>query len=110
MCGPPVADLVRDGSTVRSLSTDGVSAFDLISRGAMLQGLREVNEEALPFVRLFYGQPSTFLWEGDDNIVHSTPQGEGGEQASTGNCKQWHVWNMSGVRPLRHVGTIGTTA
>ena len=62
------------------LSIDGVSAFDLISRGAMMQGLREVKEEALPFVRLFHGQPSTYLWEDDDNIVHSIPQGEGGKQ------------------------------
>ena len=57
-----------------------------------MQGLREVKEEALPFVRLFYGQP-TYLWEDDDNIVHSIPQGEGGEQgdplmplASTGQA------------------------
>ena len=62
------------------LSIDGVSAFDLISRGAMMQGVREVKEEALPFVRLFYGQPSTYLWEDNDNIVHSIPQGEGGGQ------------------------------
>ena len=45
-----------------------------------MQGLREVKEEALPFVRLFHGQPSTFVWEDDDNIVNSIPQGEGGEQ------------------------------
>ena len=62
------------------LSIDGVSAFDLISRSAMMQRLREVNEEALPFVRPFYGQPSTYLWEDDDNVVHSIPQGEGREQ------------------------------
>ena len=57
------------------LSIDGVSAFDLISRGAMMQGLRE-----LPFVRLFHGQPSTYVWENDNNIVDSIPQGEGGKQ------------------------------
>ena len=45
-----------------------------------MQGLREVKEEALPFVRLFCGQPSTYLWEDDDNIVHSIPQGEEGER------------------------------
>ena len=44
------------------LSIDRVSAFDLISRGAMMQG--EVKD----------------LWEDDDNIVHSIPQAEGGEQ------------------------------
>ena len=51
-------------------------------------------------MRLFYGQPSTYLWEDDYNIVHSIPQGEGGEQGdplmplllSFGqhrHCKQW---------------------
>ena len=45
-----------------------------------MQGLREVNEEAL-FMRVFYGQPSTHLWEDDDNIVHSIPQGEGRDGA-----------------------------
>ena len=39
------------------VSIDGVSAFDLISRGAMMEGLRQVNDAALPFVRMFYGRP-----------------------------------------------------
>ena len=39
-------------------SVDGVGAFDLISRRAMLEGLREVNAAALLFARLFYGQRS----------------------------------------------------
>ena len=29
---------------------------------------------------LFYGQPSTYLWEDDGGEVHTIPQGEGGEQ------------------------------
>ena len=45
------------------LSVDGVGAFDLISRGAMMRGLVDMPDGAkvLPFVRMF-------------------PQGEGGEQ------------------------------
>ena len=68
------------GATV--LSVDGVGAFDLISRGAMLQGLRGVEggEAALPFVSLFYSSSSTCIWEDDADITHNIVQGEGGEQ------------------------------
>ena len=61
------------------VSIDGVSAFDLISRGAMMEGLRQVNA-AVPFVRMYYGRPSTYLWELADGTVHHIPQSEGGEQ------------------------------
>ena len=46
-------------------TVDGVSAFDLISREAMLDGLLQVDGggAALPFVRLFYDRPSQHLWE-----------------------------------------------
>ena len=64
------------------LSVDGVGAFDLVSRNAMLQGLlgMEDGDRLLPFVRLFHGDPSTFLWEDDSGGVHHIHQGEGGEQ------------------------------
>ena len=64
------------------LSVDGVGAFDLVSRNAMLQGLlgMEDGDRLLPFVRLLYGDPSTFLWEDDLGGVHHIRQGEGGEQ------------------------------
>ena len=62
------------------LSIDGISACDSISRVAMLQGLRGVNGQAVPFVRMFYGQPSTYIWEDEHNVVHSIHLGEGGEQ------------------------------
>ena len=57
------------GATV--LSVDGVGAFDLISRGAMLQGLRGVEgrEAALPFVSLFCSSSSTYIWEDDAGIT-----------------------------------------
>ena len=61
-------------------SIDGVGAFDLISRRAMLEGLREVDDAVLPFARLFYGQQSQYFWETDSEEVHIVPQGEGGEQ------------------------------
>ena len=64
------------------LSVDGIGAFDLVSRTAMLRGLCRVPDgpEALPFVRMFYGQASMYLWEDDEGIVHDIHQGEGGEQ------------------------------
>ena len=58
-------------------SIDGIGAFDKISRESMMRGLLDVEGggDALPFVRMFHGSPSEYLWE-DDRI----PQGEGGEQ------------------------------
>ena len=43
------------------LSIDGIGAYDLISRSAMLEGLLRMDrgDEILPFVRCFYGSPST---------------------------------------------------
>ena len=34
----------------------------------------------LPFVRLFYGEASEYLWTDDGGTTHHIPQGEGGEQ------------------------------
>ena len=45
-----------DPSTV--VSVDGLGAFDLVS--AMLQGLRRIAPHVVPFVRQFYGTPSTY--------------------------------------------------
>ena len=64
------------------LSVDGISAYDTISRVAMLRGLRgmEGGDALLPFVSQFYGSPSTYLWEDEEGGVHEIRQGEGGEQ------------------------------
>ena len=61
-------------------SIDGLGAYDMISRGAMLRGLMRVSGAALPFTRMFYGRPSEYLWVMDSGEVHHIPQGEGGEQ------------------------------
>ena len=37
-------------------------------------------QQFLPFVRLFYGQPSRYLWEDEDGAIHHIHQGEGGGQ------------------------------
>ena len=48
----------------------------------MLEGLMQVDggSATLPFVRMFYGAPSGYLWEDDFGQVHTISQGEGGEQ------------------------------
>ena len=70
-----------DGNTPL-LSVDGIGAFNLISRSAMLQGLLEVEggSAAFPFVRQFYGSASTYWWDDDEGVTHEVVQGEGGEQ------------------------------
>ena len=57
-------------------SIDGVSAFDLISSGAKMTGLLRVEggSAALPFVRMFYGAPSEYLWDDSCGTVHSAQQ------------------------------------
>ena len=64
------------------VSIDGVGAYDSISRKAMLEALIELpgGSAALPFVRVFLGQPSRYLWEDESGMVHTICQGEGGEQ------------------------------
>ena len=74
-----VSDLNPEATVV---SIDGISAYDLISRRAMLSGLAGVEGGAkvLPFVNLFYGSPSTYWWEDAMGTVHEVHQGEGGVQ------------------------------
>ena len=58
------------------LSIDGISAFDLVSRAAMLRGLSGVEggEEATPFVRMFHGESSVYFWEHEHGVVHNIHQ------------------------------------
>ena len=64
------------------LSLDGVGAYDHIRRSAMLDKLRTTPALAtlLPFTKLFYGSPSTYLWTDAAGTTHQVRQGEGGEQ------------------------------
>ena len=67
------------------LSIDGIGVFDLISRAAMLTALKDAPgcDRALPFVRQFYGRPSSYIWEDDSGTTHEIRQGEGGEQGAS---------------------------
>ena len=40
----------------------------------------ERGDRLWPFIRDFYGRPSSYLWENDRRVIHDIPQGEGGEQ------------------------------
>ena len=64
------------------ISIDGLGAFNQISQTAMLDGLLNVGHcgAVLPFVRMFYGAPSSYLLEDSAGTVHTIRQGEGGEQ------------------------------
>ena len=74
-----MTDLDEDATIV---SIDGIGAYDLISRQSMLDGLvaMENGDKLLPFVRSFYGAPSTYLWEDEMGTTHEILHGEGGEQ------------------------------
>ena len=74
--------LTQANPSTTILSIDGIGAYDLISRRSMLSGLMALPQAsaALPFTRMFYGQPSEYLWYDDDGAVHSILQAEGGEQ------------------------------
>ena len=61
------------------LSVDGIGAFDLVSRGAMLQGLCDVHQQCRLFVNSMEPRP-VILWDNDSREVHDIDQGEGGEQ------------------------------
>lgn len=64
------------------LSVDGVGAYDLISRHALLTGLRSHPDlqPLLPYVRQFYGQPSEYVWYDGAGQAQLVRQAEGGEQ------------------------------
>ena len=61
------------------MSIDGIGAFDVVSRQAMLEGLLTVerSDSAMPFVLQFCGSASSYLWEDDEGVVHTIVQAEG---------------------------------
>ena len=81
-CGAHVLQgLTEIDPEVTVTSIDGLGAYDMIARGAMLRGLMNVSGVALPLTCMFHGKSSENLWEVDNGEVHRIPQGEGGEQA-----------------------------
>ena len=91
------------------ISIDGVGAYDLISRNAaMMEGLlrMEDGDQILPFVRMFYGNPSTFLWEDEMGSPRAFHREREGSKATT-SCPCSLHWDST--RPLsRHKRGWGT--
>ena len=65
------------------VSLDGRSAYDSVSRAAILGKLTEVAPQVLPFVRSLYARVSTYLWWDDDGRCHEIAQAEGVEQGDS---------------------------
>ena len=58
------------------LSVDGVGAFDLIARAAMLDGLLTVDGgDSVLLVLQFHSEPSQYLWEDDTGDTHLILEG-----------------------------------
>ena len=74
-------------------SVDGIGAFDTMSRQSMLQGLLGVPEanECLPFVQMFYSEPSEYVWHDSGGVPHIVQQAEGGEQGAP-SCRRAFVY------------------
>ena len=74
--------LTEENTRSTVLSIDGIGAFDMISLKSMLEALMtlEGGTAVIPFVRMFCGKPSTYIWENEDGIAHIIEQGEEGEQ------------------------------
>ena len=64
------------------VSLDGRSAYDSMSRAAILGKLHEVAPELLPFVRMFYGNPSTYCWWDANGCCRDIKQGEGANKGT----------------------------
>ena len=78
-------------------SIDGVGAYDLISRNAMLEGLLQMDggNQIVPFVRMFYGSPSTYLWEDEMGATQYIPQGKE-ESKVIRSCQCSTHWEQHG--------------
>ena len=72
-----VQALTDNNAATTVLSIDGVGAFELISRRAMMEALHRMpnGDVILPFVLQFYGRPSTHLWEDEEGVVREIQQG-----------------------------------
>ena len=88
-----IQSLIDRDSRATDLSINGISAYDLISRAAMLDGMAHIKgeEAVLPFVLQFYSQPSQYLWTDDDRDNHVILQGRGAsnEMPSCPCCTHW---------------------
>ena len=62
---------------------DGRSAYDTVSRAAVLAKVHECTPALLPYVKAFYGAQSSYSWFDNQGTVHDIVQGEGLEQGDS---------------------------
>ena len=63
-------------------SVDGISAYDTMSRVAMMSGIAEVDPGVLPFVQLFDASPTKYVWEDNAGVTHTITQSEGANRVT----------------------------
>ena len=66
-----VRSMMELDPTKTLVSIDGIGAFDHIKRKSMLEALHNNGDLApfLPFVRMFFGKDSTYVWYDDEGVV-----------------------------------------
>ena len=79
---PRLAGFVRADLDITIISTDGTGAFDLVSRGAMLQGLLDMSlaSSAVRASTLWNKHLQSICGGDAEGLVHDIDQGERGEQ------------------------------
>ena len=82
-----LAAMLRAGTELDPAATvvslDGRSAYDSVSRAAILGKLKQVAPQLLPFVRSLYARISTLLWWDDAGCCHEIAQAEDVEQGDS---------------------------
>ena len=78
-------------------SIDGVGAYDLISCSAMLEGMlrMEGGDQILSFVRMFYSNPSTYVWEEKLGVNTSRKGRRGSKEIPSCPCSS----HWASIRP-----------
>ena len=64
-------------------------------------------QQFLLFVRLFYGQPSRYLWEDEDGAIHHIHQGEGGGQGDPLMPLLFSLGQHAALEPVRRRLRVG---
>ena len=69
----------------------------------MLQGLMDVPvaNRCLPFVRMFYGQPSSYIWHDHTGHPHLLTQAEGGEQGDPLMLALFSLGQMAALQAIQ---------
>ena len=67
-------------------------------------------DHILPFVRCFYGSPSTYLWEDEMGVTQHVPQGEGREQGDPLMPILFALGQHGALKPRKRGWVVVTTS